>query len=64
MIARIASFSDPFKFGHASTTRSSNRKSGDESGDHPSSNPLTLNGGTLGSIPSAGAICPLYLKVF
>lgn len=54
-IARIATLSDPFKFGHASTTRSSNRKSGDESGDHHSSNPLMFNGEAVGSIPTAGA---------
>jgi hypothetical protein len=55
-IASIASLSDPLKFGHASTTCSSNRKSGDESGDHPSRSALTLNGQAVGSIPTAGAI--------
>ena len=63
-IARIATLSDPFRFGHASTTRSSKCKSGDESGDHPSRNLLTLNGQAVGSIPTAGANFSLIVNGF
>ncbi len=61
-IARIAIFSDRFNVGHFSATRRNSRKSGDECGDNVSPKSLRVSGDAVLSIPTAGAIFPLYLK--